>query len=477
MRRILVFIGLLSICYLLPAQVKQEPVNIDIITKKLEKINKKLQGKIFKFQRKLEKKLQKKYPDLSRLQMDSLVSSERKADLPDSLKNNLAKFCTGCPTLAGLKKELQEKTNLTPPNLDIGKDLNISIKELDKLQAMYQKLQLPDLNKFKDVDLKSMALDQSPLSGGDLKGIEGKAGDLKGKSGDLKSLALAKSPLSAGDLKKLTDNTGDLSSLLDEYKKEFEGWEGELLAKVTNLEEIKLLQEQQKKLEEYKPLPEGYRSKIDQFQTNDFVKTQLEKKAEELKKMGGETLQKKFDDALAKVTKAKKKFPDLESLKDAPKRPPNPLEGQPFNKRLRLGGNLQVNRQAPTSIDFSAKLGYLLNPKAQIGIGMAYRFSTGTNFSSFALNDELFSAKLFFDHFIYKSFYLQSVLEWNRTELKDKTDISLGTHWVQSGFVGLGKEFAISKKLKGSMSVLYNFLHDEKSPYKKPFVFRVGFRL
>ena len=443
----MVFISLVSCCYLSEAQIKEPKANVDFVTKKLEKVNNALQKKIQKIQNKLEKKLQKKFPSLSKLEIDSLVETQNEALLSDSTSSKpmLGKFCEGCPDINTIKQDLQEKINLTPPNLDIGKELNVSIKELDKLQATYEKLNLPSLEQLKSMDVQSMAGEKLPFSEGDLKGLESKAGDLSG--------------------------------LLDEYKQEFEGWEEKLLAQVTSLEEIKLLQEQQKRLASYKPIPDDYYKSLEGMQTNDFVKKQLEAKAEELKKIGGESLQEKFDKAMTEVSKAKKKFPSLENLKDAPKRPPNPLKDEPFVKRLRLGGNIQVNRQNPGSIDFSLKVGYLLNPKAQIGIGSAYRVSTGNNFSSFDFNDDVLTTKMFFDHFIYKSFYVQAVMEWNRTEIKDQDDVSLGTQWVQSGLVGLGKEFKVTKKLKGSMSLLYNFLHDEKSPYQRPVVFRVGFHL
>ena len=443
LRKIFTFISIVLICNFSVAQVKEAPANVDVLTKKLEKVNNTFQKKVLKLQKKLEKKLIKKYPNLDAAQLDSLIEAKTPDFLPDSLTSDLVNLEGQSTQIGNIKQQIQEKLKLTPPNLDIGKDLNVSIKELDKLQSLYDKLQIPNMD------------------------------ELKSKRNLLKD----KLPISPTELKQLQAKSGDLNGVLDEYKKEFEGWEEKLLAEVTSLEEVKLLQEQQKRLADYKPLPDGYRDNIEQFQSNDFVKTKLEEKAAEFQKIGAETLQEKFDKALTKVTDAKKKFPSLESLKDAPKRPPNPLKNQPFTRRLRLGGNIQVNRQAPTSVDFALQVGYLLTPKSQIGLGSAYRFSTGEKFSSFNLNNELFTVKLFYDHFISKSFYAQGVVEWNRKALKDLNDVSLGNEWVQSGLVGIGKEIPFSKKLKGTISVLYNLLHDQNSPYQRPLVFRVGFRL
>ncbi len=426
------------------AQETQPTVTPDVhvATKKLDKVNGALQKHIARIKQKLEKKLSKKYPDLQPAQLDSLLQ-EKVSFLPDSLRPNLSSLCEGCPDLSQLKNQLENDIKLTPPDLDITKELNVSVKELESLQELYQKVQLPDLKNIQD-----------------------------GALGDLKPDV----PISEGDLKKLTSSVSDFNSAFEVYKKQFEGWGEKSLAKAFDLEQVKYLQQLRDKQSKMKPIPEGYGQLSEGMQTNDFVKQQLESKAEELKKMGGESLQQKFDKAMVEVNKAKRKYADLkEGLGEAPKRP-NPLASEPFHKRLRLGGNLQVNRENPTSVDLAARLGYQLNPKAQIGLETAYRISTGDRFRSFDFDDELFSSRLFFDHFVYKSFFMQAVLEWNRQQVTDQNDVNIGIEWVQSGLIGVGKEFPLGKKLRGAMTISYNVLHDENSPYRRPWVFRFGFR-
>ena len=449
-RKTIILVSLLALCTTMQAQEATQTASIDTTTKKLEKANTALQNTIQKLQKKLIKKLTKKHRNLDARQLDSLITAklntiEEKLSkiLPDSSKAFISKLCTPCAEIATIQQDLQEKVSLTPPNLDIAKDIKISIKELDQLKNLMQSLNLPDLNQLKSLDLKTLATEKLPISKTDLTKLQSSAANLKG--------------------------------LLDNYAKQFEGWEEKLIAQITSIEELKMLQEQQQRIANYKPLPAGYRDKIQGMQTNNYVKEQLEAKAEEYKKIGKTTLQEKLDQGLAQITKAKTKFPSLESLKDAPKRPPNPLKGEPLIKRLKLGGDIQVNKQNPTSIDLSLQVGYLLNPKAQLGIGAAYRISTGDRFKKVDFNEALFTSKIFFNHFVYKTFYTQAIFENNRIMIKDQNDISNGKQWVQSGMVGIGKEFPITKKMKGSTSILYNLLHDEKSPYQKPWVFRVGF--
>jgi hypothetical protein len=68
-----------------------------------------------------------------------------------------------------------------------------------------------------------------------------------------------------------------------------------------------------------------------------------------------------------------------------------------------------------------------------------------------------------------KSFYFHAEYEsFNRPFREART-------WNNQALAGIGREFAVIKSIKGNVSVLYNFLHDEKSPYSRPVVFRFGF--
>ncbi len=51
-------------------------------------------------------------------------------------------------------------------------------------------------------------------------------------------------------------------------------------------------------------------------------------------------------------------------------------------------------------------------------------------------------------------------------------------HWKSGVLAGVGKEYSFIKKIKGQVTVLYDFLHEDGvSPYKRPIVIRIGFVL
>jgi len=436
--RLLLFLAMFLIGYSALAQEETKTFGLEKLTKQTEKANKALQKKVTQLQNKLEKKLRKANPDLTADQLDSLKTAQTE-EIPTNLEEKLLQD-SALQKIKKWKSSLQKDLDLTPPNLDIAKDLKVSIKELDELQSLYEKVKIPEL-KVPDFQIK------------------------------------AKELISKSDLSGLTDKAEDLQKLVSDYKNNFKGWDEKLLAKATSIEELKLLKEQQEKLAAYKPLPEGYRESMEGFQTNDFVKEQLEAKAEEIKKIGGETLQEKFDAAQTKLSEAKEKYGSLESLKDAPKRKPNPYKGDSFLKRIKWGGNFQINKNDPASVDVSLQASYLLNQRARFGTGVSYRITVGKNFQQVDFKDQVFGTRTFFDYTIYKSIYLEALMEWTRTRLKETTELPSNHIWTRAFMLGAGNRFNITKKLKGTFTVLYNFSYNENSPHPSPWVFRAGFEL
>lgn len=487
---------ILLMCFLsLPALAQQgpgEPLAIEKMTQELSSSNSALQKEVTKLKKKLNKLLGDKFASLNPAQLDSLTRFQLPMASVDSIaglangvkmpalstdqlgvdkltakmdsltglldvnKLSLEKYLgtrlngkfldslqslmpdTELGKIAGLQSDVLSSMKITPPNLDIAKELQVTITELDELKALYAKIKLPELN---GPNLES---------------------------------ALSDDIIPKGRFDKLMKRAGSFEEILDKYTAEFENWDQKLLERVTSLEEVAKIQKMKDRIDNYEFLPEGYRKNLDGMQTNDFVKEKLQAKAEELKKVGAETLQEKLDAAQTKIAEAKEKFPSLESVEEAPKRPPNPYKGDPFLKRLKFGGNFQVNRQEPTSIDASLRVSYLMNQNARIGLGSSYRIGTEKELK-FNFDDQVFGLQTFFDYTLFKSIYAEALYEWNLTEVPTQNDVSLGNQWVQSGMLGLGNRFRVSKKVSGNFTALYNFLHDAESPYPSAWVVRFGF--
>ncbi len=408
-------------------QVSAQDESIEISTKSLEKSNKKVQKELNKLTKKLRKNVSELYPDLPSDKVDSLVNAmaAQKETLKQEAKDSVTNY------LQTLKEDLLQDLKETPTNLPVAEEIRESIGKIDQLREMQGVL--------KDKDQLVEMLDVS-------------------------------------ELKKLNKEAISLKGSLAEYKSQFEGWEDALLEKVTSLPQAQLVKEQVEKMKAYKPLPEGYRDNLDQFQTNDFVKEKLEAKAQEIAQLGETTLQEKFDQAQVKMTEAKAEFPSLESLEEAPKRY-NPHKGQPFFKRMIIGGNLQVNRQQPASFDAALNLTYPLTKRSAIGLSAATRVFV-EKVKPTQTKDNATSLRGFLRHTFWKSFYVQGNYEFSKIRSEDSNEINLGDQWVQTALLGIGKQLNVSRKIKMNFTVFYDFFFDATtSPNNQPWVMRLGFDL
>ncbi|MCE7996506.1 MAG: hypothetical protein HEP71_31330 [Roseivirga sp.] len=408
------------------AQEVEESTRLEASTQALQKANQKVQRQLDKLEKKLTRFFNKRYPQLSEAGIDSLVQ----ADLTTSalmrekgVKDSTANY------LSALKERVLADLEATPPNLPVAREVMGSAKHLQKLREM-----------------------QTFLAKWDNLG----------------------QALSVGELKKLDKEASVLSAAISEYKELFEGWEEKLLSEVTSLEAVQLAKEQIDKMQAYQPLPEGYRNKTEGFQTNEFVKKKLEEKMEELKKTGTESLQSKFDQAQMKMTEAKQKFPNLESVEETPKTY-NPYKGKPFFKRLKPGGDFQVNRQKPVSVDAALNLVYPLNLKASVGLAGATRVFLEKSAVQ-QVGEENLNFRGFARYRFWKSFFFQANYEISRMGKLSQTREQTDHRWVRNALAGVGKELRMTKGIQMNVTAFYDFFYyRQSSPNNQPWVFRMGF--
>ena len=166
---------------------------------------------------------------------------------------------------------------------------------------------------------------------------------------------------------------------------------------------------------------------------------------------------------------------------------PNSQKTKPFLKRLEYGFDVQFAKSSsllPNSADFALSLGYKLDDKKSIGIGMSYNLGMGTiqhiSFTSLGLG-----LRSYIDWKIPSPFggaggglYITGGYEMNyNSAFKNIEQLKNYDAWESSGLIGLSKKYKISKKVKGEMKVLYDYLANAHVPVSQPVVFRVGYKL
>ncbi len=155
----------------------------------------------------------------------------------------------------------------------------------------------------------------------------------------------------------------------------------------------------------------------------------------------------------------------------------NSLKGKPLGERLVLGGNLQMNREdSYTGIDFSPSLGYRWNKKYIWGIGGTYRAKLLVDEKSLLKDEQVYGGRFYMEYSISKFFVHGEYEQISHAVVMDAATDQVSRVNSPGALLGAGMNYSFSKGVKGNMMILYNFLHDdETSPYKQPFVYRVGF--
>ncbi|MDX2048314.1 MAG: hypothetical protein SFU87_16105 [Chitinophagaceae bacterium] len=184
--------------------------------------------------------------------------------------------------------------------------------------------------------------------------------------------------------------------------------------------------------------------------------------------------------AQATVEKLRNKLNELGAMDDneVPDFKPKNLRTKSFWKRAEYGFDMQfskANNLLPSSGNIAFMLGYKLSERNNIGFGIGYRSGFGKSWNNLSLTHEGISLRTYANWRIKGGIYLQGGSEWNYNSrfrrIQQLKDVSM---WEHSALLGISKKYNVSKKLKGNIQVLYDFLH-KQHVNAQPVLFRIGF--
>ncbi len=328
-------------------------------------------------------------------------------------------------------------------------DLELGDFKLDDLQKM--NLDAPSIN------LPGMPSIQSLESLNKLKESFGKA---RGIGQELKSYQAELDSLRAGGLA----NSDKLKGMAEQQ--------------LMQREEIRTIKEHEQEIEKLKQLQAEYKTKAEEYRDPEKLKSEALQKAGEVATDELLAQQSKLKQAQSKLDKAKRKYGDVQSINDLPKRPPNPMKGIPFRERFFPGVTFQFAKKDQYSTLYLApQVYYRLNGRWDIGGGGIVNLNFDSN-PHWVEGHDLWGYKALVNFRFFKSFYFRLEGERVNQELplataSDKTY----NRWTNVILGGIGKEFSISKLFKGQTMLLYNYKEMEFNPYSSRIIVRVGIDL
>ena len=184
-------------------------------------------------------------------------------------------------------------------------------------------------------------------------------------------------------------------------------------------------------------------------------------------------------EAVQALDKYKKKYRTIADTReiikgDAKSQKINSLEGEPFGKRIQWSGQFHIETGRPIMLDFNPNVAYRFTKDFNAGIGGMFRWQINDRkntpppptlpVTGFRIFSEYRIIKSYHGHLEYE--HLSSPANGNELAKSIRTARSINA--------GLAKSFALYKKLKGKVMLLYNIELSGDRFYQSPWVVRVG---
>jgi hypothetical protein len=129
---------------------------------------------------------------------------------------------------------------------------------------------------------------------------------------------------------------------------------------------------------------------------------------------------------------------------------------------------------ALTNIGLSA--GFKATDNIIIGGGLAGSVGWGENIRHIKMSWQGLAVRSYLEIKAKAGLFVVAAAEANyRRQIRDFIQLKDYSAWQKSALVGVTKKYSISKKLKGTLQLLYDFLAENQTPAAKPLVFRIGY--
>ncbi|PZR34329.1 MAG: hypothetical protein DI538_16760 [Azospira oryzae] len=252
--------------------------------------------------------------------------------------------------------------------------------------------------------------------------------------------------------------------------------ESEVQGKLMSSGPFKDQQRQLTLLKDRKALEEQYKPQMTLLQDSAARKEMAKKKAEELASTYIENSPNVLKSAQRKMDVLMKKYsfvPNSNDLSTAVKR--TSLKGKAFKERLVIATNFQLLSIDPVAIDFAPQVGFKFNTRFAAGIGAMYRQTFSD--TMYVISPTVFGYKGFVSYDLIRSFFAYGEYAQNSPGILVSEGVAKRT-WKPAAIVGVGRKFAVHKKVDMTITGLYNFLYKHPDPvYPRAFFVRVGFQL
>lgn len=370
-------------------------------------------------------------------------------------------------TLSELNSKLQSLKDKTlgklneqelPPQLS--DEVTNAAGKINGFQITAADLKMPDLGTDRiDIIGQNNLNIESPIQGlnvEELKNLRGDPGNVSEVTGKPGGYGADVQGLAKGDL-------GELKAVPDAVE-----------AKTTELSGLNEIKDDTKVLDEYKALS-------DKMQNPDSLK---EFAIQEAKKIAVDHFagkEEQLKQAMETLTKYKAKYPNLNSISEIARRPPNEMKGKPLIERLVPGIGMQVQRKGDNLlVDLNLYAAYRFTGRISAGLGWNQRVAYYVDRSVFNPDARIYGPRVFGEFKLWRGFSPRAEVEIMNANVppltRTQTVDPLYREWIWGAFAGIKKEYRFIKNVKGTALVMMRLYNpDHKSPYGDIVNARFGF--
>jgi hypothetical protein len=152
---------------------------------------------------------------------------------------------------------------------------------------------------------------------------------------------------------------------------------------------------------------------------------------------------------------------------------PNSQKTKNFWKRLEFGYNLQSQRSGsklPSRTTVGFNLGYKLNDRSVIGLGIAYVAGLGNGWKHIRLTHEGVGVRSYADVKLKGSLWISGGFEMNHMQAFAR--LASVNDWQRSALMGVTKKLKLNAKKQSTIQILYDFNYKKNNT--GPIQFRIG---
>jgi hypothetical protein len=217
---------------------------------------------------------------------------------------------------------------------------------------------------------------------------------------------------------------------------------------------------------------------LQQIEKPDSLKELALQEAKEIAKDHFAGKEEQLQQAMGILAEYKSKYPNLNSIREVARRPPNEMKGKSWIERIVPGLSMHIQKKGEELLlDFNPYAGHKLTSRMLVGVGWNQRVAYQAGRTKFNRRSSIYGPRVIGEFKMRRGFSLRGEVDLMNSNSQE----SLGSHivdqnlreWIWGAFVGIKKEYDLIKNLKGTVMMMARIYNGDR-PYSDVLNIRFG---